>query len=78
MSTDDVDANATFAEEQSLPYLLLCDTERSMCLDYGACKDKSDSAASRISYLISAEGTIEKAYSDVNAREHVGQVLSEL
>lgn len=78
MSTDDVDANATFAEEQSFSYPLLCDTERSVCLAYGACKDRSDSAATRISYLISAEGTIEKAYSDVNAREHVEQVLSEL
>jgi len=78
VSTDGVEANAKFAEEQSFPYPLLCDTERQICLGYGACQDKSDGAAKRISYLIGADGKIELVYGDVAAREHPEQVLADL
>ena len=73
-----MEANARFAEEQAFPYPLLCDTERQICLGYGACQDKSDGAAKRISYLIGVDGKIEKAYLEVAAREHPEQVLADL
>lgn len=78
MSTDDVEVNAKFAEEQAFTYPLLCDTEREICLSYGACQDKSDGSATRISYLIGADGKIEIAYADVAAREHVEQVIADV
>lgn len=78
MSTDDVETNGKFAQEQAFTYPLLCDTEREICLGYGACQDKNDGSAKRISYLIGAYGKIEKAYTDVAAREHIEQVMADL
>ncbi len=78
MSTDPVEANAKFADEQSFPYPLLCDTERAVCLSYGACQDKSDGSAKRITYVIGTDGKVEKAYDDVVARAHTEQVLADV
>ena len=78
MSFDTVEENAAFANKFSFPYLLLCDTTRSMGLAYGACDDASAGYASRISYLIDEEGTIQKAYDSVNPRSHPAEVLADL
>jgi len=69
-STDDVPANAKFAEEQGFEYPLLCDTEREVCLSYGACQSAEDGAAKRITYVIGPDGAIAQAHAEVNAREH--------
>jgi len=77
-STDDVEANAQFAQEQEFPYPLLCDTEREICLAYGACQDASDAAAKRITYVIGPDGTIAQAHETVDAREHPATLLESL
>ena len=77
MSTDSVDANATFATNESFPFPLLCDTTREVCLAYHAVRD-TDGIARRISYLIDPEGRIAKAYKPVVPNEHPAQVIADL
>jgi len=78
VSTDGVEANAKFATEQGFDYPLLCDTERTLCLAYGACESASDGAAKRISYVIDAEGKIAQVHAEVAAREHPETLLATL
>ena len=77
-STDDVVANAKFAEEQDFPYPLLCDTEREICIAYGACESTSDAAAKRVTYVIGPDGTIVQVHDTVDAREHPATLLAAL
>jgi peroxiredoxin Q/BCP len=78
VSFDSVAENASFASKQNFPFLLLCDTERTIGLAYGACDDAKAGYARRISYLIDEQGTIAKAYESVNARSHPAEVLADL
>ena len=77
-STDSIDANAKFATEQGFTYPLLCDTEREVCLAYGACKSPSDNTAKRISYVIGPDGKIAQAHATVDARTHPETLLASL
>lgn len=45
---------------------------------YGAADDASASAPARISYLIGADGRVERAYGKVKASEHPQKALEEL
>ena len=78
MSFDSVEDNAAFAQKFNFPYLLLCDTTRSMGLAYGACDDANAGYANRISYLIDEAGKIQKAYDSVTPRSHPAEVLADL
>ncbi|HLH78156.1 MAG TPA: peroxiredoxin [Candidatus Binataceae bacterium] len=78
VSVDSVADNAAFVKKFSFPFRLLCDTDRSISVAYGACEGPNASRASRISYLIDEQGKIERAYPGVNPREHAAQVLSDL
>lgn len=78
VSTDDVEANAKFAGENEFPYPLLCDTERTVCVAYGACGSSDDKSAKRITYVIGADGTIVQAHGDVDARTQPETLLETL
>ena len=78
VSFDTVEENAAFADKFGFPFVLLCDTTRSMGLAYGACDAPSAGYAGRISYLIDEQGTIEKVYASVNPRSHPAEVLADL
>jgi peroxiredoxin Q/BCP len=78
VSTDDVAANAKFAQEQAFPYPLLCDTERAICLAYGAVQSREDRGAKRISYVIGPDGKVLQAIGEVNARSHPEELLKTL
>jgi len=78
VSTDDVEANAKFANEQGFTYPLLCDTKREICLAYGACTTAEDGAAKRISYVIGADGKVAQVHAEVAAREHPETLLPTL
>ncbi len=75
VSTDSVEANAKFAKTQEFEYPLLCDTEREICLSYGACQSASDRAAKRMTYLIAPDGTIAQIHTNVDARKHPEALL---
>lgn len=78
VSVDAVADNAAFAKKFNFPFRLLCDTDRKIGMAYGACDSASAPRVNRISYLIDEQGKIERAYPQVNAREHAAQVLADL
>ncbi len=78
VSTDGVEANASFAEKNDFPYPLLCDVDKEICVAYGACESAEDSSAKRISYVIGPDGKILQAHATVNAREHPETLLASL
>jgi peroxiredoxin Q/BCP len=77
-SFDDEADNAAFAEKFHYNFPLLCDTDRSLGMAYGACDDPNAEWAKRISYLIGPDGRIRKVYGKVNAAEHPSEVLKDL
>ena len=70
-----MDANAKFAKEQGFTYPLLCDTQREICLAYGACATAEDGAAKRVSYVIGPDGNVLQVHAEVAAREHPETLL---
>ena len=77
-SFDTPEDNAAFARKFSLPFPLLCDTDKSLAIKYGAADDASARSARRVSCLIDEQGRVLRYYSQVSAREHVGEVLQDL
>jgi thioredoxin-dependent peroxiredoxin len=78
ISFNDVEQNAAFAEKYKFPFPLLCDTDRSVGIAYGACADNKARYASRISVLIDEDGKIARVYDQVNPRDHPAQVLADV
>ena len=76
ISFDPVDANRRFAEKYGFNFKLLSDVDRAVGLAYGACEDKGAATASRIAYLIGADGRIEKSFGKVSARDFPVQALT--
>ncbi len=78
MSFDSIDENCAFAGKFAYPFPLLCDTERTMGLAYGACDAPDAGFARRVSFLIDERGVIIRTYPQVSAAEHPAQVLADL
>ena len=78
VSFDSVGDNGAFAEKFQFNFPLLCDTERTLGVAYGAAEDARARTAKRISYLIGKDGRVRKAWGKVDAASHPAQVLAEL
>ncbi len=81
MSFDSVDKNRSFAEKFAFPYKLLCDTDKSIAVAYGAADDKKASTAKRISYLIDPNGKIAGSWGiakKLDTKTHPDEVLREI
>jgi thioredoxin-dependent peroxiredoxin len=78
VSFDTIEDNAAFARKFDFPFPLLCDTQRTIGLAYGACDDASARSARRISYLIGPDGHVKKAYGKVNPASHPVEVLQDI
>jgi peroxiredoxin Q/BCP len=70
ISFDGVEANKKFA------YRLLSDTDKKIGLAYGAADSADASTASRVAYLIGADGKIEKSFGKVKASDFPELALS--
>ena len=77
-SFDTVAENKAFADKFSLPYPLLCDTDKSIGKAYGAWNEKSPQHASRFTYVIGADGKLEQVIEEVNAKTHPKDLLDSL
>ena len=77
-SFDTPEDNAAFARKYALPFPLLCDTDKSLALAYGAADDRSARSAKRVSCLIDEQGRVLRYYAQVSTREHVAEVLADL
>lgn len=70
-----MEANAAFVQKENFPFPLLSDERREAGLAYGACDTADARSARRISYVIGADGRIEKAYPAVSPASHAREVL---
>ncbi len=77
VSYDTPEANRAFAEKYHLPFLLLSDRDRELAAQVGA-KRALIPVPRRISYLVAPDGTVARAYAQVDPATHAGEVLRDL
>ena len=83
MSADSVKSQKNFCEKQNFPFSLLSDPDKSTIRKYDAIGMKKMYGREyegifRISYLISKDGIIQKAYEKVKPKDHAKEVLKDL
>ena len=83
MSADSVKSQKNFCEKQNFPFSLVSDPDKSTIRKYEAIGMKKMYGREyegifRISYLISKDGTIQKAYEKVKPKDHAKEVLKDL
>ncbi len=79
VSLDDVESHKKFAENHSLPFPLLADTEGETSAAYGVkTRMFGMTVAKRQTFIISPDGNIAKHYETVDPAEHSLQVLADL
>ena len=80
VSTDSVTSHAKFAEKYKLPFTLLADEDKQIVEAYGVWGQKSFMGRKyigthRVTFLIAADGRIEKIWPEVKAAEHAAEVM---
>ncbi len=75
ISKDSPESHQSFKEKYNLPFELLSDTTGVVAKTYGA---NGLLGTKRISYLIAPDGTVAKAYANVNPATHAEEVLTDL
>jgi peroxiredoxin Q/BCP len=83
VSLDDAKAHAKFTQKYQLPFPLLCDTDASVATayeSYGLKKfmGKEFMGVYRQTFVIGADGRIEKIYRKVKPESHATEVLADL
>ncbi len=80
ISTDSLKSHDKFSTRLCLPYPLLSDQEGEMAKAYGVLKSLKPIIikSKRVSFLIDAEGTIEKIWDPVKSKTHHEEVLAYL
>jgi thioredoxin-dependent peroxiredoxin len=83
VSPDKPAAQAKFKQKYDLPFTLLADEEKSAANAFGVWKEKNMygkkvMGIERTTFVIGADGKIERIYSKVKAQGHAGKVLGEL
>jgi peroxiredoxin Q/BCP len=81
ISPDSVERQAQFKEKEQLQFNLLADVEHEVAEKYGVWVEKKMYGRTywgneRTSFLIDAEGKIERIFRKVKPQEHSGQVLA--
>ena len=82
-SADPPKKQKKFCDKQSFPYPMLCDESHSMLEDYGVWglkkfMGREYMGISRVTYIISEEGLIEKVYDKVATKSHAKDILQDL
>lgn len=75
VSTDDRESKAEFADEHDLPFPILADPEGRWLDAFGV--GTTLGMASRVTFLLDAEGKVAKVYPDVDPGVHATQVLED-
>jgi peroxiredoxin Q/BCP len=83
VSPDKPTAQAKFKQKYDLPFTLLADEDRAAAEAYGVWKEKNMygkkvMGIERTTFVIGADGKIEKIYAKVKAQGHAGEVLAGL
>lgn len=74
ISSDSPESHKKFIEKYSLPFTLLSDPANTVITMYGA----YENGTKRVSYLIAPDGTVAKAYQQVDPATHAQEVLRDL
>ena len=77
ISFDPYAENEAWAIEEGFQYELWSDDDRDLGLHYGAASGPTDTAASRISFLLDADGSVLLEYRSVSTGTHPAQVLED-
>lgn len=80
VSADDQKKQLSFKEKQNLPFPLIADTNKKVITDYGVCgpkkfMGKKYDGIHRTTFVISADGKIEKIFTSVKTKEHSKQII---
>jgi peroxiredoxin Q/BCP len=83
VSPDKPEAQAKFKDKYDLPFTLLADEDRAAAEAYGVWKEKNmygkkSMGIERTTFIIGADGKIEKIYGRVKAAGHAAKVLAAL
>ncbi len=82
VSADSPESHKAFAEKYNLPFTLLSDSNHETIKAYGAYYEEDATGlgihSKRISYLISPEGKVIKAYPEVDPASHALEILQDL
>ncbi|MDY7232629.1 peroxiredoxin [Hyalangium rubrum] len=78
ISFDTAEENKAFAEKFGFNFPLLCDTERTVGMAYGACDDAKAPNARRVGVIVGPDGLVKAYYPKVDARAFPQQALSEV
>ena len=83
MSADSVKSQKNFCEKQKFPFPLVSDSDKNVIRKYEAIGMKKMYGREyegifRISYLINANGFIQKVYEKVKPKDHAKEVLNDL
>lgn len=83
VSKDSVESHKKFKEKHELSFPLLSDPTGKVCEAYGVWKEKSlygrkFMGIERTTFVIDAEGRVERIYAKVKVKGHIDQVLAEL
>ena len=78
VSFDSVEENRRFAQKFDFPFPLLCDTDRSIGIAYGAADSAKDEYARRIAYVIDENGSVAQAHAKVDAASYPREQLATL
>ena len=75
VSFDSQAANKKFAEKYQFNFPLLCDTDKSMGVAYGAADSTSDRSARRVGVIIGPDGKVKHYFPKVDARKFPEEAL---
>lgn len=80
VSADTVKSHKKFAAKFNLPFKLLADTEKDIINKYGVWGEKmlfgrKYMGILRVTYLINEKGIIEQVITDVDTKNHTGQIV---
>ena len=83
LSPDKAEAQSKFAAKYGLPYMFVPDTDHSIAEAYGVWKEKSMygrkyMGIERSTFVVGADGKIEKIFAKVKPEGHAAQVLESL
>lgn len=83
VSADSIKSHKKFKEKYNLPFPLLSDETKEVCMAYDVWKEKkfmgkTYMGISRMSFLIDEKGYIAKVYEEVKPKEHTQEVLRDV
>jgi peroxiredoxin Q/BCP len=81
VSADAEKSHLKFVEKYQLPFTLLADVDKKICMDYGIWGEKKFMGKTydgihRTTFLISEKGIVEKIITKVETKKHTSQILS--